>query len=254
MGNSPTNGYRKEYFRRQSRRNRKKSKRLKKSRRSIKKTPIKSLETPIKKNCPNSDKYVDGYRKNIPRYNASEFENDILRYHNNARFANGIKTPLVLDKALTQRARDWAEHIKLTNNCSLQKQEHSGKGPENIYVGWGDSIVNPKGALEAVQGWYSECSDYKPSDDLVPKNFNEVGHYTQMMWKDATKVGCARVECPNDKAAIVCNYDKGNVGGQFKQQVAHDKSKCKLPKECSNFNDGCLEPISCLYPNLWIKE
>jgi len=42
------------------------------------------------------------------------------------------------------------------------------------------------------------------------------GHYTQVVWKNSTKIGCAGVVCSNGGGIIYgCNYDPpGNYSGQ----------------------------------------
>ena len=52
------------------------------------------------------------------------------------------------------------------------------------------------------------------------------GHFTQLVWKDTTKVGCGAVHCNsnvNNGASgwyLVCEYTpRGNVIGAFKQNV-----------------------------------
>lgn len=47
------------------------------------------------------------------------------------------------------------------------------------------------------------------------------GHFTQVVWKDATKVGCGITKCSNGVGSfIACEYQVfGNMGGQFRKQV-----------------------------------
>jgi hypothetical protein len=80
--------------------------------------------------------------------------------------------------------------------------------------------------------------------DMIPNNFSEIGHFTQLMWKDTREMGCNEMECPKQMQLpsgefvqapgkiITCNYDKGNVGGEFKDQVIWKEcpfSKINLP-------------------------
>merc|ERR1719509_274169 len=44
------------------------------------------------------------------------------------------------------------------------------------------------------------------------------GHFTQVIWASATKVGCAMAE-GTQWTFVVCNYDAGNMMGQFNQNV-----------------------------------
>ena len=68
--------------------------------------------------------------------------------------------------------------------------------------------------------------------------FHEIGHLTQMVWKETTKVGCASVDCSGrmklnaadstftemDKYTV-CNYaSPGNGATKFVENVAIPKS------------------------------
>lgn len=181
----------------------------------------------------------------------SEFENNILNFHNQARQENGLP-PLKWDKKLTQYAKDWGEFLKENENCSIRhpinsQQEKNKYIPNNIgqnlYVAHGYP-EDPSSALDAVKKWYDECNIYNPpkKGQSIPDRFMEVGHFTQLMWKDAQKVGCARTDCPKKlrdnngnfvegKGSIItCNYDKGNIGTQFNIQVP-------WPVKCNPNND-----------------
>lgn len=59
-----------------------------------------------------------------------------------------------------------------------------------------------------VQAWYDEIKDYPSSyGERAPDSATGVtGHFTQVVWKASTKVGCG-VACSADNAAyVVCNY------------------------------------------------
>ncbi|CAH1441532.1 unnamed protein product [Lactuca virosa] len=41
------------------------------------------------------------------------------------------------------------------------------------------------------------------------------GHYTQVVWRNSVRLGCARVQCNNDAWFVTCNYDPpGNYVGE----------------------------------------
>lgn len=54
-----------------------------------------------------------------------------------------------------------------------------------------------------------------------PTNFESVGHFTQVVWKGTTAVGCSAVTCPtmvgisyNNATIVVCSYDPpGELSG-----------------------------------------
>lgn len=200
----------------------------------------------------------------------SSFEEEILHYHNKVREENGL-TPLVWDKALQVKAQDWAKFLVERDQngmCTIEgHNRHPGEGAratpkeKDTYLpnNWGQNIyqgngleISPKGAilpkdptspLESVKAWYQECKDYTNKMDKqgVPVGWynseKPIGHFTQLMWKDAKKLGCASFPCKgqiqyngtqhDSKGHVyVCNYDKGNVAGQFEKET-------QWPVKCS---------------------
>ena len=103
-------------------------------------------------------------------------------------------------------------------DCNLQ---HSG-GPYGESIFWGSAGANWT-AANAVASWASEKQFYNCSDGSCAgdqgghseKQFYKCGHYTQMVWAQTTKVGCAAVNCDADRGTfIICEYDPpGNVLG-----------------------------------------
>ncbi|OAR00908.1 hypothetical protein LLEC1_00630, partial [Akanthomyces lecanii] len=89
---------------------------------------------------------------------------------------------------------------------------HSG-GPygENIAMGYAN-------ATAAMAAWGDERKEY----DFGRPGFDHgTGHFTQMVWKATTTVGCERVLCDGVKGWFVaCEYwPRGNVQGQFGDEV-----------------------------------
>lgn len=119
----------------------------------------------------------------------------------------------------TQHSSPWAhwnetlatyakEYLDDNDDCEF---EHSG-GPygENLAMGYQD-------VQGAVDGWGLERKDY----DFDKGEFSEkTGHFTSMVWKNSTTVGCARKACEGKGWFLVCEYwPTGNVIGAFKESV-----------------------------------
>jgi pathogenesis-related protein 1 len=66
-----------------------------------------------------------------------------------------------------------------------------------------------------VGSWVSE-KQYYDHDTNSCADGQVCGHYTQVVWRDSTSIGCARVVCDNNAGVfITCNYNPpGNVVGQ----------------------------------------
>nr|CAD1819851.1 unnamed protein product [Ananas comosus var. bracteatus] len=69
-------------------------------------------------------------------------------------------------------------------------------------------------AADAVNSWVSENQYYDHATNTCAQG-QECGHYTQVVWRDSTMIGCARVVCNNGGIFITCNYyPPGNIDGQ----------------------------------------
>jgi pathogenesis-related protein 1 len=68
-------------------------------------------------------------------------------------------------------------------------------------------------AADAVSLWMSEASSY----DYASGNIGSAGHYTQIVWRDSVRIGCAIVDCPalTYHNTVICDYAPGgNISGQ----------------------------------------
>ena len=75
----------------------------------------------------------------------------------------------------------------------------------------------------------------------------ETGHFTQLVWKVTTSVGCGRTECDGGQSGgkgnapgwfVVCEYfPAGNVIGAFKENVQSQLKASELPKDGANDSD-----------------
>uniref|UniRef100_A0A0E0LGY8 SCP domain-containing protein n=1 Tax=Oryza punctata TaxID=4537 RepID=A0A0E0LGY8_ORYPU len=107
--------------------------------------------------------------------------------------------------AASVEIRSYAEQRR--GDCALQHSDSGGKYGENIFWGsaGGDWTAERRGV------WYDHGSNScsAPADQSC-------GHYTQVVWRDSTAIGCARVVCDNNLGVfITCNYSPpGNVVGQ----------------------------------------
>ena len=142
------------------------------------------------------------------RLNASQLA--MLSRHNQHR-VDHCAPPLLWSAELAAVAQSWADQLK-GNSCAFEHSQNSPYG-ENL------SFFAPVGSSTAeavVTGWYSEVSEYDFSSPVFGMN---TGHFTQVVWRGTTEVGCAQSRC-NGGELWVCNYNPpGNMSGSFEQNV-----------------------------------
>ncbi|KDO37905.1 hypothetical protein CISIN_1g039461mg, partial [Citrus sinensis] len=66
----------------------------------------------------------------------------------------------------------------------------------------------------AVKLWVDERPKYNYNSNTCVGG--ECRHYTQVVWRNSVRLGCARVKCNNNRGTfVICSYDPpGNVAGK----------------------------------------
>ncbi|TMB28889.1 MAG: hypothetical protein E6J62_16935 [Deltaproteobacteria bacterium] len=110
-------------------------------------------------------------------------------------------------------AQDWA------NRCTYQHNAGRGNRGENI------AASAPPGSTiaDTVNAWAGEASFYDHAKNSCDAG-QDCGHYTQIVWRDSVRAGCARQTCTINSPFgaqnpnwdfWVCDYEPpGNVIGQ----------------------------------------
>ena len=137
----------------------------------------------------------------------------LLAAHNRERDSAGIAS-LAWDPQLAAEAAAWGETLAASGAF-----EHADNGDEddpqgeNLWAGT-RGAYSPE---EMVEGWIEEKRVYRPGrfpDNSTTGDFADVGHYTQLMWRDTDRVGCALAEGAEEEV-LVCRYrTAGNVVGE----------------------------------------
>lgn len=131
---------------------------------------------------------------------------EFLVPQNKARAKVGVP-PLVWDEKVASYARAYANERR--GDCALQHS--TGPYGENLFWG-GGSEWQPK---HAVTGWVDEEIPFFNLRTRSCDQFQKCGHYTQVVWKNTQRVGCARAVCNNGDTFMTCNYDPpGNYKGE----------------------------------------
>jgi len=154
-----------------------------------------------------------------PAYTNADFIKSALTTHNTHRAAHHVSN-LVWDTTLAKYANKYA------NKCVFQ---HTG-GPygENLYAIFPGYSNYVSGTEDGVMAWVNEVQHYNYSK---PGFSDATGHFTQVVWKGSTKVGCSwnTVACKG-AAYLFCEYNApGNIIGHFPENVF----PVKLPQKSS---------------------
>lgn len=147
--------------------------------------------------------------------NMDEIAKEFLDLHNFAR-RHARLPPFVWDVKLEEYARDYANQRANSGDCRTLVHSMGPYG-ENLFWGRG-SNWKPK---DAVKKWIKEHRFY--DQDANTCRIGKVcGHYTQVVWRDTIRLGCAVAICPNDDTLTVCSYDPpGNYLGE-KPSIHYD--------------------------------
>jgi pathogenesis-related protein 1 len=139
---------------------------------------------------------------------------EIVAAHNIWRSQVGVGG-VTYSAELAASAQAWADHLKTTNNCSMQ-HSHGSTG-ENLYwaSAWSNGPAQDVMSKDVVDAWGSEQKDYSYAANSCAAG-KVCGHYTQVVWKGTTTVGCGMAVCDNPKNQVwVCQYlPAGNYVGQ----------------------------------------
>ncbi len=119
----------------------------------------------------------------------------------------GALPPLTWSCEVAGYAQDYANELA-SQGCPLDHS--SGPYGENLYWSSGDASGD-----DAVSAWASEgdCYSYGRFPDEC--SCGGCGHYTQIVWRTSTALGCGKGVC-SDGSVIVCSYDPpGNFVGEY---------------------------------------
>ena len=135
----------------------------------------------------------------------------IVDLHNRVRSAAGVG-PIAWDPALAAAADQWAAELARTGRW--------GHSPNALRPGQGENLwMGTRGGFsldQMVGSWAGEGRWFAPGrfpNVARTGDWTQVGHYTQMIWRGTSRVGCElRSSRSNDY--LVCRYSPpGNVVG-----------------------------------------
>lgn len=132
---------------------------------------------------------------------------EFLDAHNTVRDGVGV-APLTYDETVEASAQGWADAL-VADDCAFEHENQYTYG-ENLW--WSSWDPAP---TEVVEGWASEVEFYDYEANTCQRN-RQCGHYTQVVWADTERVGCAKGTCGDGSVIWVCRYDPpGNWVGEW---------------------------------------
>ena len=143
---------------------------------------------------------------------AALLRSTMIEAHNDARRAVGV-APLTWSDTLSASARRYADTLARTRRFEHAPQPQGpGREGENLWTG-------TRGAYsyaEMIGHWLAERRDFvngaTPAFSRTGR-WEDVAHYTQIVWRGTTAVGCATASNRTDEY-LVCRYSPpGNVVG-----------------------------------------
>jgi len=130
---------------------------------------------------------------------------EMVNAHNQWRSQVGVPA-LEWSSELANYAQEWANHLIERGTFEHRQQNQYG---ENLFMGRGRQWS----PTEVVNSWGNEIEDYNYGNNSCRPN-KVCGHYTQIVWRDTTEVGCAVARRGNTEV-WVCNYNPpGNYIGE----------------------------------------
>jgi len=153
---------------------------------------------------------------------SSDYQQGILDSHNIHR-ANHSAADLTWDDHLAGIA------AQIAASCVYAHDTSTGGGGYGQNIGAGSPPSDIPSMISDLM--YNDEINYYPGYGGEPdmSNFEKWGHFSQIVWKSTTGVGCATQYCPGGLANAgggvspyftVCNYGPaGNFGGQYGANV-----------------------------------
>jgi hypothetical protein len=142
----------------------------------------------------------------------TSFDERVLVAHNQEREALGLQ-PLNWNPALEQSAQRWADYLASSERFEHAPENRRNPEGENLWAGT-KNYFQPEAMVGA---WIREKKFFRPGvfpDNSTTGRVQDVGHYTQLVWRATTQVGCAEASSSREDI-LVCRYaEAGNYRGE----------------------------------------
>ncbi len=147
------------------------------------------------------------------RVGKGSFSDRLLAAHNDERRRVGVPA-LRWNAKLAAQAQDYAKKLAKQGALVHAKNAERGGAGENLWAGRAGFYS----AEEMIEGMVDEKRHYKSGGNFPQVSrtgkWRDVGHYTQVIWRETTDVGCAVVPGGGNDW-LVCRYwPAGNIYGK----------------------------------------
>nr|XP_045008857.1 glioma pathogenesis-related protein 1 [Jaculus jaculus] len=181
----------------------------------------------------------------LPDIENADFIKECVQIHD--KFRSEVNPParnmlyMSWDPTLARIAKAWAKFCQFEHNPQrAQGHPNFTQVGENIWTG----SLSLFSVSSAISDWYNEIKYY----DFNTRKCKKVcGHYTQVVWADSYKVGCAVQFCPKvsglefpNVAHFICNYGPGGNYPTWPYSRGATCSAC--PKDDKCLNNLCVNP------------
>jgi pathogenesis-related protein 1 len=146
---------------------------------------------------------------------------EMIAAHNKWRAEAGVTEKLSYSPVLAEAAQTWVDDLMRNHHCQMRHSKSDGQYGENLYwasaVTWSDGRkeFQPVSSRDVVNSWGSEKLDYDYAHNRCTPG-EMCGHYTQVVWRSTTTVGCAMAVCEDTREQVwACRYQPaGNWVGR----------------------------------------
>jgi pathogenesis-related protein 1 len=148
----------------------------------------------------------------------------ILTMHNETRAEVGVNKELIWSDLIAKDAQNYADILAKSGAFEHDPKNHegyeNGQYGENLYAS--TATLTKDGIAKGVQAWIDEKAFYhygRVGDETTCDVGEQCGHYTQIIWENTSKVGCATSIYKRgdfkDGYVLVCKYQTpGNYIGE----------------------------------------
>jgi pathogenesis-related protein 1 len=138
-----------------------------------------------------------------------------LDAHNRIRAKHSLP-PLKWSDKLAAYSQQWADHLGKGSRCTMRHRGGTPPYGENLYLSsaviWTEDdreVARERNRVtirDVVKVWTDEERWYDYNRNSCQPG-QRCGHYTQVVWRDTTEVGCAMKLCADKSQSWVCSYN-----------------------------------------------